>query len=149
MPGLPITPADSALPAPQPPCAARPDNWDLDVGSKKAWHMAISICLNCPMLESCRMSAKELTAQGIGPRSMIWAGVAYNAVGRIVDDIDHYHPPSRTKPSILRIVRTAAADSNLPTSSPAQAVRRHFVIGHRNPQSTSHRSAPADQLQPN
>lgn len=126
-------PAHPALSTSQPPCAVRPDDWNLDVGSKQTWYTAIDTCLSCPMLDSCRMYAETLTAQGEGPRSTIWAGVAYNAAGRIIDDIGLYHPPSRTKPGILRIVRTTAANSNLSTSDPPQAVRRHLVIGRRQP----------------
>ncbi len=115
-----------------PPCAVCPDNWDLEVGSIRTWREAIRTCLACPFLESCHKHAEKLTAQGNGPRSIIWAGVVYNAAGHKVEDISRYRRPSKAIRGPIQINHlTTAPNSERSTSAATTTIRRHFVMGRR------------------
>jgi hypothetical protein len=90
----------------RPPCAARPDDWDLDIGTPAIWQEAVRICHGCPVLAQCRELAETLIARGMPPRSLIWAGVGYDRSGHVIENLDLHRvrPIVRKRP--LRIVRT-------------------------------------------
>ena len=90
---------------PKPPCAARPDDWDLDVGTPDVWREAVRICQGCPILVQCRELADTLIGHGMPPRSLIWAAVGYDRWGNVIENLDeHRVRPIERKPT--RIVRT-------------------------------------------
>jgi hypothetical protein len=98
----------------------------------QTWREAIRTCLSCPLLESCHKHAEKLTAQGDGPRSIIWAGVVYNATGGKVEDISRYRRPSKATRGPIQIKRVASApNSEHSTYAVATTIRRHFVLGRR------------------
>ncbi len=63
----------------QPPHAS----WDLDVGDGVTWLRALQICQeHCPFVGWCiQERADHRQLQHRNPQDVIWAGVAYNAVG--------------------------------------------------------------------
>lgn len=93
----------------KPPCAHHPDDWDLDVGTPENWQEAVTLCHGCPLMTQCRDLAATLTARGMPPRSMIWAGVGYDSSGRPIEDLTRHRsgPIEYRRP--LRIVHTGAA----------------------------------------
>ncbi|NUS43547.1 MAG: hypothetical protein HOQ24_07660 [Mycobacteriaceae bacterium] len=106
----------------QAPCAARPDDWDLDIGGPSDWQRAIHICLACPALTSCGERVRLLTRKGIGPAAMIWAGVGYDSRGRAIDDVRTYRPARIRRSQKSTVVRRTVPsrvyrlDPELPTT---------------------------------
>ena len=71
-----------------------PDSWDLDSGDVKRWLRAIlRMCReSCPFLAECvaartRMypATADFKASRSMPAGVIWAGVAYSELGRVLD----------------------------------------------------------------
>ena len=121
-----------------PPCAENPDNWDLDVGSPDTWRDAVETCGNCPLMGECARLARELSARGQSPRSMIWAGIGYDNSGRVIDNLDQHRVTVDLKrPTfIIHTPRPCAAGAGVRganavgAQSAAAAPRRQIVI-HR------------------
>lgn len=92
---------------PRPPCAERPDDWDLDTGNPETWRHAVATCNDCPLLRQCAQLAATLTDRGHTPRAMIWAGVGYDNAGNVIGDLSRHRttPVDRRPPTI--IIRTA------------------------------------------
>ena len=60
-------------------------SWDLDIGDLRSWLRAQRVCTEeCPLLASCLKQRRE-TYPASNPRSVIWAGVAYSELGRVLD----------------------------------------------------------------
>lgn len=120
----PSSPAKSAQ---RPPCADVPDSWDLDTGTPDAWHTAVRTCYSCPLIDQCRQLAQSLIRRGDGPRAMIWAGVAYDNSGNIVENLDRHRtvPIDHKRP--LRIIRNSPRPKRI--QSAPTAPRRHIVLG--------------------
>jgi hypothetical protein len=121
---------------PKPPCAAHPDDWDLDVGTPDNWQEAVRSCLGCPILAQCRELAVTLTARGMPPRSMIWAGVGYDGTGAAIENLDRHRtrPIERKQP--LHIVRTGptytrTADQAAPDSDTFTTSARRTIMLRR------------------
>lgn len=66
-------------------CAGTPTAWDLDQGGIDIWAAAIATCWRCPLLDACATNRDELYPGRAGPKSVIWAGVAYNERGWALD----------------------------------------------------------------
>lgn len=124
----------------KPPCANRPDDWDLDVGTPETWRAAVQICHDCPLFAECAELAATLTAKGQAPRAMIWAGLGYDNSGNVIPALDRHRvlPVDVARPSI--IVRTSRAplsvvDSALTASAAAVPAGRKIVLrrGCRHP----------------
>lgn len=133
LPRLSSTPVPSSkVSAPagnRPPCADGPDDWDLDVGNPESWRSAVRTCAACPLLAECSQLAQALTARGDGPRAMIWAGVAYDSAGRVVENLDRHRTTPLDHKRPLRIIRTGARPV---CTEPAPATpRRRIVLGRR------------------
>ncbi len=138
--GSPVAPRLSTVPTPavatvavaaahRPPCADGPDDWDLDVGTPDSWRAAVRICASCPLLTECSQLAEALIARGDGPRAMIWAGVAYDSAGKIVENLDRHRTAPLDHKRPLRIIRTGARPVCV---EPAPATpRRRIVLGRR------------------
>ncbi|NUS43793.1 MAG: hypothetical protein HOQ24_08920 [Mycobacteriaceae bacterium] len=137
---------------PPPPCAAHPDDWDMDVGTPDGWQRAVTACRGCPLLTRCAGQAAALTARGQVPRSMIWAGVGYDSAGRIVHDLARYFAYGRDHPRCRRACRAGTGIVRVgephPASRFAVQVRsgatgpRVIVIGKRtDPQSSNQRDS--------
>ena len=146
----PSTPSTPSTPTkPKPPCATHPDDWDLDVGTPGAWHDAVQTCHGCPLLAQCRELATTLTARGIPPRSMIWAGVGYDGTGSPIEHLDQHRtrPIEHKRP--LRIVRTGPtypteerrADHDALSTSPGRTIilRRRQLAATGTTQPMAHR----------
>jgi hypothetical protein len=121
---------------PKPPCAARPDDWDLDIGTPAIWQEAVRICRRCPILAQCRELAENLIAHGMPPRSLIWAGVGYDGCGNVIENLDRHRirPIEPKRP--LRIVRTGPvyvrpADQRQPNGDPASTPLRRTIMLRR------------------
>ncbi len=112
----------------RPPCADGPDDWDLDVGTPESWRAAVLACQDCPLRVSCEQLAQELTARGAGPRAMIWAGVAYDSAGKIVENLDRHRAAPLDHRRPLRIVRTGARPV---CAEPTPSIPRRIVLGRR------------------
>lgn len=115
-----------------PPCSDHPDDWDLDIGTPAAWHRAVETCHRCPLLDGCGRLAQTLLTRGAPPRSMIWAGVAYDGMGRVIENLHSYggEPAKTSRPSV--IVRNPRVVAPAPTAEvKADVPRRHLVIGRR------------------
>lgn len=124
--------AESVSPAParsnqRPPCADIPDSWDLDVGTPEAWRTAIRTCYSCPLFGQCQELAQTLTRRGDAPRAMIWAGVAYDNSGNVIENLDRHRavPIDHKRP--LRIIRNGPRPAR--TKPAPAAPRRHIVLG--------------------
>lgn len=63
-------------------CSKQPHHWDLDVVDLPNWLGAIQTCWSCPLLDSCRTERDQFYPHRAGPRSVIWAGTAYNERGK-------------------------------------------------------------------
>ena len=113
----------------RPLCADGPNDWDLDVGSPESWRSAIRVCASCPLLTQCSEMAQTLIARGDGPRAMIWAGVAYDSAGKIVENLDRHRtsPVDHKRP--LRIIRNGARP--VCVDSTPETPRRRIVLGRR------------------
>ena len=60
-------------------------SWDLDIGDLRSWLRAQRVCTEeCPLLAACLKQRRE-TYPASNPRSVIWAGVAYSELGRVLD----------------------------------------------------------------
>lgn len=125
---LPATP----LPAPaksaqRPPCAEVPDSWDLDSGTPEAWHSAVRICYGCPLFTQCSRLAQTLIERGDAPRAMIWAGVAYDNSGNVIENLDRHRtvPIDHKRP--MRIIRNGPRPTH--GTAVAGAPKRHIVLG--------------------
>ncbi len=123
---------------PKPPCAARPDDWDLDIGTPDTWQHAVRTCEQCPFLAQCRELAATLTARGIPPRSLIWAAVGYDGSGHPIENLDRHRvrPTQRKQP--LRIMRTGPAIARHaaerdPDHDPVPAHPRRTIVLRRRP----------------
>ncbi|WP_460698718.1 hypothetical protein [Nocardia thraciensis] len=113
----------------RPPCADGPDDWDLDVGTPESWRTAVRTCNSCPLFTSCRQLAETLIERGDGPRAMIWAGVAYDSAGRIVENLDRHRATPADHKRPLRIIRTGTRPVCAESAAPTP--RRRIVLGHR------------------
>ena len=59
-------------------------SWDLDIGDVRSWLRAQRICTEeCPLLAACLRQRQSYPTSN--PRSVIWAGVAYSELGRVLD----------------------------------------------------------------
>lgn len=118
---------------PRPPCAKRPDDWDLDTGTPTTWRQAVATCHSCPLLTPCRTLAKSLIARGQTPRSMIWAAVGYDNAGNVIPDLDRHRTTSADHKRPTMVIRTAipyrVRKSAMPT--PAAAVSGRRIVIHR------------------
>jgi hypothetical protein len=121
---------------PKPPCAARPDDWDLDIGTPAIWQEAVRICHGCPILAQCRELAETLIAHGMPPRSLIWAGVGYDGSGNVIENLDLHRvrPVEHKRP--LRIVRTGRvyvrfAGQRQPDGDPGSTPPRRTIMLRR------------------
>lgn len=112
----PAAPVGSRTSMTGPPCAARPDSWDLEVGTPETWRQAVRTCHECPFFADCAKLANKLTRAGQGPRAMIWAGVAYDCAGRVIGNLDHYHPPGKQN-RVTKIVHIPSQVSRTKTTS--------------------------------
>ncbi|MGK8503865.1 hypothetical protein [Nocardia asiatica] len=111
----------------RPPCADVPDNWDMDTGNPDAWRAAVRTCQSCPLLAQCQQLAQSLTARGDGPRAMIWAGVAYDNSGGVIENLDRHRAAPIDHKRPMRIIRNGPRP--LRTVSTLPAPRRHIVLG--------------------
>ena len=60
-------------------------SWDLDIGDIRSWLRAQRVCTEeCPLLAACLRQRQE-NYPASNPRSVIWAGVAYSELGRVLD----------------------------------------------------------------
>ncbi len=60
-------------------------SWDLDIGDLTSWLRAQRVCAEqCPLLAACLQQRRENYPTS-NPRSVIWAGVAYSELGRVLD----------------------------------------------------------------
>ncbi len=121
---------------PKPPCAARPDDWDIDIGSPDVWHHAVRICEDCPLLAECRELVVTLAARGIPPRSMIWAGVGYDGSGQPIEDLGRHRTRPIEHKQPLRIVRTGPAYARRtgvprPDHDSCTSARRTIILRRR------------------
>ncbi|WP_345497787.1 hypothetical protein [Nocardia callitridis] len=99
----------------------------MDTGSPEAWHAAVQVCGSCPLAAQCTQLVRELIERGDGPRAMIWAGVAYDNSGTIVENLDRHRvtPVGHKRP--MRIIRNGSRPLR---AGPALAApRRHIVLG--------------------
>ena len=119
----------TAKTAHRPACADGPDNWDLDVGTPDSWRAAIQTCHHCPLFAKCGQLAQTLTARGDGPRAMIWAGIAYDSAGRVVENLDRHRATPIDPKRPLRIIRNGARPVCVEPAPPTP--RRRIVLGHR------------------
>lgn len=111
----------------RPPCADVPDNWDMDTGTPDAWRAAVRTCQNCPLFVQCSQLAQMLTARGDGPRAMIWAGIAYDNSGSVIENLDRHRAAPIDHKRPMRIIRNGPRP--LRTVSTLPAPRRHIVLG--------------------
>ncbi|MBF6175670.1 hypothetical protein [Nocardia blacklockiae] len=128
-----IAPSASHLPSKspshRPPCADGPDDWDLDVGTPESWRSAIRTCQSCPLFAKCDQLAQALIARGDGPRAMIWAGVAYDSAGRIVENLDRHRAAPIDHKRPLRIIHNGPRPVCTEPAPPTP--HRRIVLGRR------------------
>lgn len=122
----PALPA-SAKSAQRSPCAESPDSWDLDSGTPESWHSAVRICYGCPLFVQCGRLAQTLIERGDAPRAMIWAGVAYDNSGNVIENLDRHRnvPIDHKRP--MRIIRNGPRPTR--GAAVAGAPKRHIVLG--------------------
>jgi hypothetical protein len=90
-------------------------SWDLDIGDVQSWLRAQRVCTEtCPLLAACLRQRHENYPMS-NPRSVIWAGVAYSELGRVLDaaGLRRLHAVQRNrrrrgKPSIELITAAVA-----------------------------------------
>jgi len=117
-----------------PPCAGRPDDWDLDVGTPDTWRAAVRTCQACPLQLACAERAATLSSRGEAPRAMIWAGVGYDNSGNIIASLEHHRvvPADVKRPMVTirtsRAVLALVDDAMTRTSIPTVAPRRRIVL---------------------
>jgi hypothetical protein len=121
---------------PKPPCANRPDDWDLDVGTPDIWSEAVRTCRQCPILAQCCELVATLTAHGMPPRSMIWAAIGYDGSGNPIENLDRHRARPIPHKQPLRIVRTGpayvpASRQRLPDDSCPATPRRTIILRRR------------------
>lgn len=112
----------------RPPCADGPNDWDLDAGTPESWRTAVQVCRSCPLLSTCQELAQVFIARGEAPRAVIWAGVAYDNAGRVVDDLDRHRVMSIDQKRPMRITRIGAEREHVEASHPTP--KRLLVLGH-------------------
>ncbi|WP_110040713.1 hypothetical protein [Nocardia neocaledoniensis] len=98
----------------------------MERGNAETWREAVRICGECPLFVQCAELAGALAAKGQRPRAMIWAGVAYDGAGAVIQDLEWYRPDSRHSRG-LRVIRTSSRPCA--TTAPISAPRRHLVLG--------------------
>ena len=60
-------------------------SWDLDIGDVRSWLRAQRVCTDeCPCWPHAFANARRVYPTS-NPRSVIWAGVAYSELGRVLD----------------------------------------------------------------
>ena len=60
-------------------------SWDLDIGDLRSWLRAKRVCAEeCLLLAAC-LRLRQQNYPSSNPRSVIWAGVAYSELGRVLD----------------------------------------------------------------
>ncbi|MCU1648181.1 MAG: hypothetical protein JWN03_8456 [Nocardia sp.] len=123
----------------RPPCADRPGDWDLDAGTPDTWQAAVRICGTCDLLTRCAELAQTLIERGAGPRASVWAGVAYDDTGRVIEKLERYRNTSIDERRPVRIVHFGPRPAR--TDSVPRAPHRHLVLGSRVLRSTSRESA--------
>lgn len=111
----------------RPPCAELPDSWDLDSGTPEAWHSAVRTCYGCPLFEQCARLAQTLIDRGDAPRAMIWAGIAYDNSGNVIENLDRHRtvPIDHKRP--MRIIRNGPRPTH--GAAVSGAPKRHIVLG--------------------
>ncbi|MBF6351369.1 MULTISPECIES: hypothetical protein [Nocardia] len=104
-----------------------PDSWDLDSGNPEAWRTAIRTCYGCPLFDQCSRLAQSLIERGDAPRAMIWAGIAYDNSGNIIEDLERHRavPVDHKRP--MRIIRNGPRPASHQPAAPAP--KRHIVLG--------------------
>ncbi|MFE7801037.1 hypothetical protein [Nocardia sp. NPDC057440] len=134
-----IAPRATATPAPakispiktksaqRPPCADGPDDWDMDAGNPDSWRTAVGTCRRCPLLAQCEQMVQALIERGDGPRAMIWAGVAYDNSGNVVENLDRHRTAPIDHKRPMQIIRNGPRQ--LRTTPALTAPRRHIVLG--------------------
>ncbi|RJO79872.1 hypothetical protein D5S18_00945 [Nocardia panacis] len=115
--------------AQRPPCADLPRDWDMDTGTPDTWRTAVRLCQGCPLLTQCRQLAQTLTARGDGPRAMIWAGVAYDAAGKVVENLEAHRVVSADHKRPIRIVRNGPRP--MCSETVKATPKRRIVLGQR------------------
>ncbi|MGW4244736.1 hypothetical protein [Nocardia sp. NPDC004722] len=110
----------------RPPCADGPDHWDLDIGTPETWRAAVQTCHDCPLLASCEQLVQALINRGDNPRAMIWAGIAYDNAGKVVEDLDRHRTVLTDHRRPIRIIRTG---ENPRHAEPAPVPQRMLVLG--------------------
>jgi hypothetical protein len=123
------TPTLSPAARRRPPCATQPNDWDLDVGTPDSWRTAVQTCHGCPIFDECTDLAQSLIARGLGPRAMIWAGIAYDGAGRVVPNLDRHRVAAIDHKRPLRIIRNGNRPEHIEAS--AATPQRHLVLGRR------------------
>ncbi|BCK57300.1 hypothetical protein [Nocardia wallacei] len=113
----------------RPPCADGPDDWDLDVGTPESWRSAIRTCHSCPLFANCDQLAQTLIARGDAPRAMIWAGVAYDSAGRVVENLDRHRATPIDHKRPLRIIHNGPRPVCTEPAPPTP--HRRIVLGRR------------------
>lgn len=107
------------------------------MGGPEVWQRAVRTCADCPILNQCRGLARLLTARGLVPRSMIWAGVGYDSYGRVIANLDLHRARDQTKAAAAKVRRKATVVrlehapvlSHHRAESPGR--ERHIVVGRR------------------
>ncbi|WP_228002930.1 hypothetical protein [Nocardia australiensis] len=99
----------------------------MDAGTPESWRAAVTTCRACPLLAQCEQLVEMLIGRGDAPRAMIWAGVAYDNTGNVVENLDRHRimPTDHKRP--MQIIRNGPREFH---SAPAiTAPRRHLVLG--------------------
>ncbi|MEU1985876.1 hypothetical protein [Nocardia sp. NPDC019395] len=112
----------------RPPCAEVPDSWDLDSGTPDAWQSAVHTCYGCPLFEQCKRLAQTLIERGDAPRAMIWAGVAYDNSGNVIENLDRHRTAPIDHKRPMRIIRNGPRPTAHGTAV-SGAPKRHIVLG--------------------
>ncbi|MEC3920333.1 hypothetical protein [Nocardia sp. CDC160] len=130
---------------PRVPCSANPSDWDLDASGPAQWQRSIQTCRHCPVSAQCHDLARGFAKAGIGPRGMIWAGVAYDSNGKIVADINrHRETPVLRGPTRITRRRTNTLPSHHLSRAPEipAVTGMHLIMGRRSdPASQQHPAA--------
>ncbi|KAA8881891.1 hypothetical protein F3087_40185 [Nocardia colli] len=118
----------STKPARKPPCADHPDDWDLDTGTPDSWREAIRMCADCPLFRQCDQLAQNLISRGDSPRAMIWAGIAYDNTGKVIENLDRHRATPLDHRRPLQIIRNGPRP--VPAAPKSAAPHRHLILGH-------------------
>jgi len=87
-------------------------SWDLDIGDVRSWLRAQRVCTEeCPLLAAC-LRQRHAAYPTSNPRSVIWAGVAYSELGRVLDTaaLRRLHAVQRNRHHRGRPSRPAAVE---------------------------------------